>query len=237
VETAGAENRVIRSYSVEHGDTLSVIASRFGVTTNTIKWANGLSDADDLSPGKEITILPVSGLLHRVAKGDTASSLARKYKSNSAQIISFNNAEVTGLKVGQRIIIPDGVKTEAPRPVQPAYAAVASLGTPSLTQFSGGANGYTYGYCTWYVANRRNIPGNWGNANAWYYNAQLSGFKVGSAPVAGAIAWTGAGYAGHVGIVESVRGNQIVISDMNYAGGWNVATTRVDSAYNYKYIY
>lgn len=237
VETAGSDKRTVHSYTVAPGDTISGIAARFGVTTSTIKWANNLSDVDEVAPGDRLTILPISGILHTVQPGETAKSLAAKYDSNAAQIISFNNAEVKGLQAGQKIIIPDGVKQEAARPRVTPQLVVASIGTPTLTNFRGGGNGYSYGYCTWYVATRRSIPAFWGNAANWYYAAQGSGFGVGSRPVPGAIAWTGMGYAGHVGIVESVNGNNIVISDMNYNGGWGRVTTRVDSAYNYRYIY
>lgn len=236
VETAGSEKRVVRSYTVQPGDTLSEIAAQFGITTSTIKWANNLADANDLKPGAQLTILPVSGVLHTVMPGETADSLAAKYSANPAQIISFNNGEVKGLQAGQKVIIPDGVKKEAIRTA--VSRAPASSVIPRLTAYFGRGNGYSYGYCTWYVATRRAIPGSWGNAYSWYYNAQMSGFKVGSTPVPGAIAWSsGMSYYGHVGIVESVNGGQIVISDMNYGGNWGRVTTRVDSASRYRYIY
>ena len=68
------------------------------------------------------------------------------------------------------------------------------------------ANTYSYGYCTYFVASRRSVPSMWGNASAWYYNAQASGYAVGSTPQVGAIAWTAAGYYGHVAYVEAVNG-------------------------------
>ena len=244
VSTAGNATRDIQSYPVQAGDTLSGIASKFGVTTSTIKWANGLDDADFVKPGQSLTILPISGLLYTVAAGDTADTLASKYQSNAAQILSYNNAEVKGLAVGAQIIIPDGVKQDAP--VKPAVAAsqVAGASTsransaaPALTRYAFSGNGYAYGYCTFYVASRRNVPSNWGNANTWYYNAQASGFKVGSAPVPGAIAWTGAGYYGHVAYVEAVSGGTVTISEMNYNGNWNRVTSRTAPASSFRYIY
>jgi len=77
----------------------------------------------------------------------------------------------------------------------------------------------------------------WWNANAWYYNAQASGFSVGSQPVPGAIAWTGAGYYGHVAYVESVSGGMVTVSEMNYNGNWNRVTSRTVSASSFRYIY
>jgi surface antigen len=242
VSTAGNATRDIQTYAVEPGDTLSGIAGKFNITTATLKWANSLSDADMVKPGQTLTILPVSGLLYTVKAGDTADTLAAAYSANAAQILSFNNAEVKGLTPGAQIIIPDGIKQEAPKPAaKSAYGQVAGASTsrasaPSLTRYSGGANGYVYGYCTYYVASRRSIPSNWGNANQWYYNAQASGFSVGSTPVPGAIAWTGAGYYGHVAYVESVSGGMVTISEMNYNGNWGRVTSRTVSAPSFRYI-
>jgi surface antigen len=237
VSTAGNVTRDITGYSVQSGDTLSMIASKFDITTDTILWANNLSDANSIKPGQALTILPVSGLLYTVASGDTAASLASAYQANAAQILSYNDDEVTGLAVGEKIIIPDGVK---PTPVV-AAPAVQSLSTaaytPALTNFSYSGNGYAYGYCTWYVASRRNVPSYWGNAVNWYYNAQISGFSVGSTPEVGAIAWTGAGYLGHVAYVESVSGGNVTISEMNGTAGWGRVDTRTVPASSFRYIY
>jgi len=232
VETAGSDRRTIHTYTVTPGDTLSTIAAHFGVTTNTIKWANDLSDVNDVSPGDQLTILPVSGVLYTVASGDTADSIATKFQANAAQIISFNNAEAKGLQIGQKIVIPDGVKQEAvSAPVTRSRSSV-----PSLTSYIGSGNGYDFGYCTWYVASHRAVPSNWGNAVNWYYNAQFSGFSVGSTPAVGAIAWTGAGYSGHVALVEAVNGDSVTISEMNYAG-WDQVDYRTVPASSFRYIY
>jgi surface antigen len=245
ISTAGNATRDISNYAVQTGDTLSGVASKFNITSSTLKWANNLDDTDMIKPGQTLTILPVSGLMYTVGAGDTADSIASAYSANAAQIVSFNDAEVTGLKAGMKIIVPDGVKQEAPKPA-PAlapvisnYAKVASVSSsaPQLTHFAFSGNGYAYGYCTYYVASRRSVPSNWGNANAWYYNAQASGFSVGSSPVPGAIAWSGAGYYGHVAYVESVSGGMVTVSEMNYNGGWNRVSSRTVSAGSFRYIY
>jgi surface antigen len=244
VSTAGNATRDTQSYTVEAGDTLSGIAGKFGVTTGTIKWANSMDDADFVKPGQALTILPVSGLLYTITPGDTADSLASAYQANAAQILSYNNAEVKGLAVGSQIIIPDGVKQDAPKPVvstgRVAGASTsrsASASAPSLTRYAFSGNGYSHGYCTYYVASRRNVPGSWGNASTWYYNAQASGFGTGSAPAAGAIAWSGGGYYGHVAYVESVNGGMVTVSEMNYNGGWNRVSSRTVPAGTFRYIY
>jgi surface antigen len=244
VSTAGNPTRDVTTYTVQPGDTLSGIASQFNITSQTVEWANNLSDSDMVKPGQVLTILPVSGLLYTVAQGDTAGSLANTYQANAAQILSFNNAQGKGLTPGVQIIIPGGVEAQAAAPAQTPTPVLASISVPSattsypqLTHFPYSGNGYSFGYCTYYVASRRNIPSNWGNANQWYYNAQASGFSVGSVPVPGAVAWTGAGYYGHVAYVESVSGNMVTVSEMNYNGNWDRVTERTVPSSEFSYIY
>lgn len=244
VSTAGNATRDITTYAVQPGDTLSTIASKFNVTTSTLEWANDLGDSDSIKPGTNLTILPISGLYYTVRDGDTAESLATAYSANAAQILSFNNAEVRGLKLGDKIIIPDGVKPQPVRtvakvatPATTTRGVIATSSAPKLTRFAFSGGTYSYGYCTYYVASRRGVPGYWGNANQWYYNAQASGFSVGSTPVPGAIAWTGAGYYGHVAYVEGASGGMVTISEMNFNGNWNRVTSRTVPASSFRYIY
>jgi surface antigen len=100
------------------------------------------------------------------------------------------------------------------------------------------ANNYARGQCTWYVAGRRQIPAGWGNAKSWYYNASASGWKVGNVPAIAAVAWTSAGYYGHVALVEKVSddGQSVYISEMNYRGVY-IKSYRWAPASSFRYIY
>lgn len=97
-------------------------------------------------------------------------------------------------------------------------------------------NDYVAGQCTWYVASKRPVPMTLGNAGMWFVNAQAWGFPVGSEPRAGAVAVSTAGYYGHVAYVESVQGDMVLISEMNWLGPY-VVNTRVTSKYEWQYIY
>jgi surface antigen len=99
-------------------------------------------------------------------------------------------------------------------------------------------NTYARGQCTWYVAGRRQVPTNWGNANRWYPRAAAAGWSVGTVPAVAAIAWTNAGYYGHVALVEQVSqdGKKVYISEMNYRAV-GVKTYRWVDASQFKYIY
>ena len=100
------------------------------------------------------------------------------------------------------------------------------------------ANSYASGQCTWYVACRRQIPPHWGNAASWYYHATSLGWSVGTVPAVAAVAWTSAGFYGHVALVEQVsaNGSMVYVSEMNYRGV-GVKSTRWVSSKQFKYIY
>lgn len=77
-------------YKVKSGDTLSTIAANFGISLNTILWANQGLKKNLLRPGQEIVILPVSGVLHQVQEGESIDSIAALYKVDPRQIIKYN---------------------------------------------------------------------------------------------------------------------------------------------------
>lgn len=98
----------ISVYIVKNGDTLSSIAKMFGVSVNTIVWANDLK-SNTLKSGQELVILPISGVRHIVKSGDTLASIAKKYKTDLAEILSYNDLSTnTKLKIGDEVIVPDG---------------------------------------------------------------------------------------------------------------------------------
>jgi len=102
------------TYTVEKGDTLSTIAKKFGISTDTIRWANDLT-SDNISIGDELKILSVTGIAHKVAKGDSVYTIAKKYDTNPQQIVDFPfndfaNPETFSLVEGQILIVPDGIK-------------------------------------------------------------------------------------------------------------------------------
>ncbi len=99
----------ITQYSVEQGDTPASIAQKFGISLNTVLWANNLKETSQLTPGKELTILPVSGVLHIVRPGDTLSEISSWYKVSVDDIAQFNNLSSSQVFVGDILVIPNGV--------------------------------------------------------------------------------------------------------------------------------
>ncbi len=227
-----SDRRSLITYVAKSGDTVDKVADAYGVSKQTIKWANDLT-TDALDKNKKIVIPPVDGVIHVVEKGDTIEKLAKKYKASEERIVAFNDLELAGLKPGAKIIVPAGNLPEAERP---GYEAPNSYATRSGSgyygTFMGGSvgNRYVYGYCTWYAYERRASMGRpvgsfWGNAYSWAAAARSQGYTVSSTPVAGAIFQTSAGGGGygHVGIIESVdkQSGTVTFSDMNGIAGWN----------------
>jgi surface antigen len=226
VTTALKSSADIKDYTVQPGDSVSTIASKFGVTSDSIRWSNNLR-GEAVTVGAKLVIPPVSGIVYTVGAGDTPDSLAAKFRANKDKIIAYNDAEIKGLVAGQRIIIPDAVQMAAAAPARTAAIAGAFAWGSSPVY---GSNGYDYGYCTWYVATRIPVPANWGNANTWAYYAPSAGWRVSTVPTPGSIAQTSAGYFGHVAVVEQVSadGTMIKYSDMNGLAGWGRVGTTAD---------
>lgn len=215
-------------YIVKGGDTLSGIAVQFGITSDSIKWSNGMSDADYVKPGQTLWIPSVTGVIYTVKSGDSIDGIASRYKSQTSMIIAQNDLYGEDIYPGLQIVIPDGVVEEPPPPApeQPtARVATARSSVPSYVSYSsGGSNRFPWGYCTWWVAHKRNVPWS-GNAWQWYGNAIAYGRPVGGTPVPGAIMVTWESGWGHVAYVESVSGGSFTVSEMNYAG-YGIVSTR-----------
>lgn len=189
-------------YVIQGGDTLSGLGMKFDVKLATLKYVNNIDDEDSIKPGQKLKIPP---------KGYTvpASLIAKKEKEKQAKIAAASRNTVTRNSSNSR----------------------ASGSASKVNKTPGAkANGYPYGWCTYYVATRRYVPSSWGNARNWLSSAKRSGYSTGSEPAEGAIVVTSESGWGHVAFVEDVSGGSITISEMNYSG-WGVISRRTISAH------
>jgi murein DD-endopeptidase MepM/ murein hydrolase activator NlpD len=109
----------ISVYEVKKGDTLATVAKLFGVSKNTIMWANDLK-SQNIASGDTLVILPMTGIKHIVKDGDTVKSIAKKYKADEGDIAKFNGiADDADLTVGDTLLIPDGEIAIAASPSKP----------------------------------------------------------------------------------------------------------------------
>ncbi len=220
-------------YEVKDGDTISTIATANNVSVNTLLWANAIDDVNSIMPGDKIFILPVSGVTYTVKNGDDIESISKQFKADKNKIIAFNSLHLDGeLNVGETITIPDGQK-ELPKP-KPTESRIGIAERPYETFESAGktltgggkdSHRFPYGYCTWYVAQKRNVP--WGgNAGTWLYHAKSAGYATGKSPTVGSIMVSSESWWGHVALVTSVSADSFTVSEMNYKG-WAKKSTRV----------
>ena len=252
VQPTTSTERGITDYVVKSGDTMESIAAQFGISAQTLKWANN-STSDAAQEGAILTVPRTDGVVYTVKDGDTVASLADKYKVDTERIVLYNDlASDESLVAGKRLVLPSGELPEterpgyvAPRPVTPTYSGnsgnILSSSYGYARVFSG--NRYALGNCTWYAYERRAAIGRpigslWGNATNWAVSARAAGFTVNGTPAPGAVFQYGGGY-GHVGVVDSVDGEYLYVTDMNYAG-YNVVTSRkipLSSTGHYSYIH
>lgn len=113
---ASDDKPLITTYTVVRGDTLSTIAEKFNISTNTIRWANDLSAKSAINIGDKLTILPVTGIQYTVKKGDTISAIALKFDVAQEEILDFNDIEGSKIVPGAELIIPEGEPVVAPKP-------------------------------------------------------------------------------------------------------------------------
>ena len=89
-----ANNVSTNSYVVKSGDTLSGIASRYGMSTSALASLNGISNANLIYPGQ---VLKVSGssngssaTTYMVKSGDSLSGIASHYGTTVSALASLN---------------------------------------------------------------------------------------------------------------------------------------------------
>ncbi|MBN1162571.1 peptidoglycan DD-metalloendopeptidase family protein [Patescibacteria group bacterium] len=131
-ETALTEVPAIRkstesfSYTIQPGDTLFGIGSKFKISVDALKYVNSLTDNSILQVGSAISIPPVSGLVHKVEKGDTLTSIAEKYDVPVQAVADFNYIlDTSKLALGTELVIPGAKVPEPVKPYIPPTVAVA----------------------------------------------------------------------------------------------------------------
>ena len=129
-------------YDVQSGDSLGTIAQKFQISITAILWENNLGINSYLHPGDKLKILPVNGVTHITKKGDTLKKIATLYGADIKDIVKFNKLKADGsdLVIGEKILIPNGVKQQSklvvsPRNINQIAAPPSSRQTPSVSGF------------------------------------------------------------------------------------------------------
>ncbi|TGE75281.1 KxYKxGKxW signal peptide domain-containing protein [Weissella confusa] len=207
-----------QKYTVQAGDTLSMIASATELTAEEIAAANNINDANFIVIGQEIN------LTKEVAEEVVASEapVAEEAAVEVAPVVEEAAPVAT-----EEVAVEEAPVAQEAQPAAPSYNA-------DYTAVPG--NSYYAGQCTWYVKNQLPWVGNfWGNAAEWANNATYAGRVVDTNPAVGTVAvmMPGVAYAssyGHVAVVTGVNGDMITISEMNAKGEFVVSSRTIPAA-------
>jgi murein DD-endopeptidase MepM/ murein hydrolase activator NlpD len=107
-------------YKIAVGDTLDKIAVHFGVSQDTVAWANDDIYVNRLLPGDLLTILPENGILHKTVSEQTLKAISEQYKVSPFVIIDSeynrlqNASPDTLLPPGYPVFVPGGTTTKKP---------------------------------------------------------------------------------------------------------------------------
>jgi membrane-bound lytic murein transglycosylase D len=131
-----------RTYALRPGEKLEQIAPRFGITLAALKKVNGLYGRIKVNPGHPLLVparkgeteideqfipdsIPGAGFsvptrFHQVRKGDTLSSIARKYDVSITGLKRLNHLTGSAIKPGMRLVVASSIPAAASERSAPA---------------------------------------------------------------------------------------------------------------------
>jgi membrane-bound lytic murein transglycosylase D len=99
-----------QTYTVKTGDNLSVIAKKHNLSIADLKSRNNLN-RNTVFVGQKLNISKISQIqnksnnTYRVQRGDNLERIARKFKTNKANLMSANGLNSSKIYPGQKLII------------------------------------------------------------------------------------------------------------------------------------
>ncbi len=123
------------TYTVQSGDTLAVIADRFGVSLDALIARNGIQDRNLISVGQVLLIPTAADALNSVPTirvlaqpGDTLVDVARRFGEDPQLLTALNPVSMTTrLFPGQPVALP----INQARPEQLRFGAINRIGAPA----------------------------------------------------------------------------------------------------------
>jgi murein DD-endopeptidase MepM/ murein hydrolase activator NlpD len=150
-------------YTVESGDAIFSIASKYNISPESLLWSNYdvlKDDPHSIRPGQILTIPPTDGILYEWQERDTVETVAAEFEANVDDILSWsgNNLDLTNPEIepGDVVMIPGGER-EFQQWVVPTYSVggdgvLANLPSNcSVSDYS--YNYYGTGFFIWPAAN------------------------------------------------------------------------------------
>lgn len=206
---------------LQPGETVSDIAKKYNVSSAEILATNNIADARKIPDGAKL-------MIPGAKKPEPKPVVEKKVETPQKTVTTPVVTKPVTTKAAEK---PTEKKVETPAvPATTTVNANTGLKDRYAIKFTGLGRGFVAGNCTWHVARNKTVT--WrGNANQWIKNARAKGIPTGKTPVIGAIVqFSGHGYNayyGHVGIVTDIQGDNLIVSDMNYRGLYEVTIRKV----------
>lgn len=121
INTSNSNESVTNTtYTVKRGDTLSEIALKYNTTVSNLANLNNISNPNLIYPGQVITINSSNNIengqnscgkiTYTIKRGDTLSSIARKYNTSVNKLVMLNNISNPNLIYAGNIILISNCK-------------------------------------------------------------------------------------------------------------------------------
>ena len=211
------------NHTIEEGENLSLIASKYGIKVETLLWENSLSLGSTLKIGQKLLIPPLDGVSHTVAAGESLEKIAASYKTDKASLVAYNDISSGVIQKGQVIFIPNA------KPIagfDRGSGAATGGQTRSAQARAAVSVGRLAGTSTRPIAGKFLIFPTIGALTQWFHRGHYA-FDIGNRgrpPIWAASAGTvvkassgtwGGGYGNHV-IVDHGNGVQTLYAHMEY---------------------
>jgi LysM repeat protein len=148
--TVFAGSAFANTHTVQKGDTLSKIASKYQTTVSQLRTLNGLTSdmiyvnqTLKVSAAAELpapVVTPVAADVYTVVSGDYLGKIASKYGMTVAQLKSLNNLTSDIIYVGQKLKVSAQAvvvnPTPAPAPAAPSPSPVVTTPSTSVSEYT-----------------------------------------------------------------------------------------------------
>ena len=94
------------NYTVKSGENLTNIAKKFGLQNiGSIISVNSITNVRKLRSGQKLIIPSMDGIMHKITKQDTLSSISAKYNVSIENLVDVNNLDSEEIFPGETIFI------------------------------------------------------------------------------------------------------------------------------------